>query len=307
MVFRTGDTSPEYAIGESIQNNLGSAFSSDPETYIGVICWAFGRAINEVFEGAERMNNQSRPLTMTSRLDIIEKFIGFTNSKGTTDQERREKLDRLYSRFVNPPSVGNITDYLKSILDDVFIGVYKISPDTEINGVGNTVGRIPGGLVNDVVDILDGSWSSPLSFIPVRVWNPRNHYNQESYSFVDFFKKCFSWKEEFDSYLPAGVDFDFYCHVEDGYGTVSGAPGSIEITGVGTYFITDVSPMLPGDELEIIADNDVRLNLIVDEAVSNTLLRVVVPPGYVFTNAKYMRCGIFLDTDGIIDLAAFNE
>ena len=57
--------------------------------------------------------------------------------------------------------------------------------------------------------------------------------------------------------------------------------------------------------MECISDDDKRIDFIVDEAVDDELVRIINPKNITITNGKYRRNGIFLDTPGVCDNAAF--
>lgn len=184
---------------------------------------------------------------MSQNLQNMEKFLKISPTPDETPGQRRARLQRLFSRFSNKPTDSNIDDVLSELLGTLFISKTHILANTEIDADGYTVGRMPGGLINGFVKIHDGQyWTSPLSYIPVRVWNPRTHLGQEQFTEAQFREKANSFVGEFDSYVPANVDFGWYRHVETHPGTINYTSGESEIYGVGTEWVSANNPLIPG-------------------------------------------------------------
>lgn len=295
------------ALTESFRNNLGTAYSKSDDSYIGVLSYTICRMLQNYINTCRSIRLQQTPLSMDDEVvDNVFNMLGFASDNKDT-KSKREMLHRIFSRKTKYQTNGNVSEYISNMLDDIFLNLSPISKsDTDGNPDGYTVGSIPGGLVTDVVNIKDGNWTSPLSFLPVRLWNPRNTFGEEQYSTQEFLTKANSFKPELDRYLPVGVSTNWYTHVGDNHdGNISYAPGDNFISGSSTTFLSGISPISNNEELEVLSDNNILYTFIVENVLSDTIIQISNPTNLTLTNQSYRRRGVFLGVDGVLGFAGF--
>jgi hypothetical protein len=207
-----------------------------------------------------------------------------------------------------PPTLDNLEYFTKVLLGNIFIGfdLYKSSD------IG--VSFFPSGLTGGIVipggaTLLDGPWKSNISFINVRVWQPRDKYGN-SLMDNDLFGSLFkSFYKFYSDYLPAWASFSYLQYNQIGTGSVYGYLGSTTLTGIGTNFLSLQGATGLFSDVEIVDDIGNVKSLQVLSINSATSITLIEPLQTSITDNvgwRYLlQAGFILDTLNNLDRETF--
>lgn len=141
---------------ESIQAQIGSAYTNAIPSFVFVQALAFARAI--VFDGygaSQRLSNQFIPSKMTDPglLPRWEKILGLVVYPSDTQVVRRARVGAAFAAFAKSNAIQPVIDQLTSALGPVYVGITTYTPATATTFWPGFVGSVAGitgrsGLIN---------------------------------------------------------------------------------------------------------------------------------------------------------------
>jgi hypothetical protein len=297
---RTGASSETIleTVLTSLNDARGTAYSKERGTVVWAENYALAKAIASVWEANRRLANQFDPARMSAFLPRWEKILGIVPAPSDSLKTRKDRVAFKLSLWSKEPTGTNLIELVKAKIGDLYVGI------THILSTQNT-GSIPGGLTSPGgVTLPDGEWGSDISYVGIRVWQPRTSADAKLITDGEFYDRVKNYKPIYDDHAPAYVTHNWH---RFGYvlpGTVSAALGTNLITGVSTTFQSAVDPVVPGDILEIVDNDGTRRDFTVLSVSSDTNLRITTTFPTPLVAVKVYVGGFVLDADLNVDNCA---
>ena len=298
--FRTGGSknSTVQLIHDSLNLARGTAYNVD----VGSIIWcenlALAKAVSLVWNANATLANNFNPQKMYAFISRWENILGILPNQNMSLIQRQQIIAARFLIFSKPPTAQNVSDLLKLIIPDIFIGI-------EYNDPLRNQGNFPGGLtVPGGVTLPNGPFMSYLNQIKIRIWQPRDHNNNLLMTNSNFQQRQTSFFNFLNNYLPSYVGWKNYRYVTQGPGKINMVFGSNVVEGVGTTFTTTFSI---GSTFETVDNNNIVRTYIISNIIDDTHLEVINSLTYNNTLGYYrILNGFILDTQNL-DLQYFNS
>lgn len=283
--FRTGgsQSSDTEVILNALNTVRGTAYNADPGTIVWVENMAIARTLADAWGTARRFANQFIPAKMTVYLSRWEKIFGISPLQSETLTERRNTVAAKFEAFNVAPLTQNVKDFIDSIMSDVFIDLLHVPSQY-------STGYVEGGTtISGGVTLLDGSWSSNIAYVGVRLYQPLHMTDAQFYDTANKFRP------HLDAFLPAWTTFNWgRFSVADGY--ISIPANTTTVTGINTYFLTTLQgPLTAGEKIEVFDDNGVVHTFTMATIADDSDATVTTVIDTNITNQSYRRFGFFLD------------
>lgn len=289
-------------------NSMGTAFNAETNTGIYAELYAYALGLSTQSAANQRFANNVQPGSSYQLLSRWENILGIIPNLDETIERRQEILSLYFKRFSLPPTLDNLQYFAEALLGNIFIGfdLYNSSqPGITFFPSGLSGGlTIPGGAT-----LLNGPWKSNISFINVRVWQPRDKYGNSLMDTSIFSSKYKSFYKFFTDYLPAWSSFSYLQYNQIGTGSIYGYFGSTTLTGIGTNFTNIQGAVGLFSNIEIVDDFGNVKSLEVASIQSDTSLTLVTALGTPITGNtgwRYtLQAGFILDTVNNLDRETF--
>lgn len=299
-MFRTGNRllNSDQIIWSSLNASVGSAFDASVGTVMNVENYAIARMISLQFDNNERMkNNLYMPLKMSLAIEDWEDILGIFSDPSLPLITRKQRIQLIFSLWNTPPTQQNVFDLVKLLIPEIFIRIEHLSLADASGSIEGGV-SFPGG-----ISLSDGSFSSTLSTVIIRIWKPRDHSGNSLMTDGRFNQLATKIYTFLDNYLPTYVNFNVFRYNASFIGSITIIPGDVNIVGFGTHFLTDVSV---GDTFESVDDNDIPRTYTIATITDDLHLSIVETPWHSNTIGHYFTYGVVLDEPGNLDNSYFN-
>ena len=308
VAFRTGAQKNQTleVITSDLNNSRGTSYDTEDGSAVYFENYSYAKALQDYFETIQRMAFNLNPGKAYQFLNRWEAILGIVADPSATIPERQKMVQLYFLRFSLPPTLSNLYYFTKELLGDIFIG-FDFYPDfvgEKIQFIPNSSVQIPGG--NYLLSA--NTFISYYNYVLVRIWQPRDKYNNLLMDNATFQKKYKSFYTFFNGYLPAYVSWQLREYNGIGTGAIYGALGDTTITGVGTNFTYIDSHSY--DKIEIVNDAGNVQTLSIDNIISDTQLTISSPLQNSITGNigwRYVSTyGFILDTPNNLDNLHFS-
>ena len=297
---------------QTFLNGMGSFLSKE----IYSLAWIDQATDSRVFYTALRyirlMANQLNPATASVYLNDYK--VAY-NIQGFSDIDAITYIKIQQSLFGTPPTLENITLYLKYVLGNVFIDL-EWAPELQYLATGKG-GSVP---PNPTV-----GYKCPLSVTYIRIWQPRDNKDNLLMSNADFATTSSSYKRLMSNWIPLSYSTPPYqllnfgnmagcaaigiltpqqCY-QDGYNVINVSANSNTVIGTNTTFVSDFAGVTEGfyPPLEVVDDTNTLYTYYVSSVQSNTHLTLTQPVRNSITGRTYRTLGFISDVGGMSDFA----
>jgi hypothetical protein len=133
-------------IYESLSSQRGSAYTANPNSFVGVETMAYARSIAFDAWGANaRLANSFIPSRMTAATGMLqrwEKIFGVPPLPGDTELVRRARVAAAWAKFGQSNAIQPVVDALQAAIAPIYVGVVHQNSANEVsfvNGISNVV------------------------------------------------------------------------------------------------------------------------------------------------------------------------
>ncbi len=288
IAFRGG--SQQNTEHELLLNDLNYDSGTGITATVGSIAWcenyAIAKALASSWMAVRTFKNQFFPTTMGVSIPEWEQTLGIIPPTGATISSRQLAIAQKFNLLTEPPTKQQITDILNGLLSGIFI-------DVEFLPITLNLGSLPGGVtIPGGVTLPSGNWLAPLYNVAIRIWQPRDKFNNLLMPNPQFNSLYRMFYSTLVNYLPAYSLFHPLQYQYQIAGTISASATSNTITGAGTTFTTQLAV---GKTIEVVDDLGVLQTYTIATIINNTSLTIVGTTVNSLTGCFARKIGFFLD------------